>query len=101
MATTERAAFGGGRRKPYTAAGIRRLPCSRAGCTRQAHAQWSACADGNLQRPLCAECDVDLNRQALCWWGDPDWKRKIVAYANRVQDDAGRPLDLPWLERDE
>lgn len=99
--TTDRAAFGGGRRKPYTGAGIRRLPCSRAGCTRRAHAQWSGCADGNLQRPLCAECDVHLNWLVLQWWGDPDAETKIVAYANDVEADVGRPLDLPWLDRHE
>ncbi len=46
-----------GRRKPYTARGIVRLACFR--CGRPARFQWSICADGNVQRPLCGECDAD------------------------------------------
>lgn len=33
------------------------------------------------------------------WWGDPDWEAKIVAYANDVQAELDRPLELPWLVR--
>lgn len=71
-----------GRRKPYTEAGIRRLPCCRCGA--QAEFQWSACADGNLWRPLCKPCDVGLNRVALEYIGDPRAASKIRAYAKRV-----------------
>jgi hypothetical protein len=43
---------------------------------------------------------VELNRKALEWWGDPDWEEKIVAYANAVQSEMDRPLELDWLERE-
>ena len=67
-----------GRREPYTEAGVRRLPCVR--CRRRAMFQWNACADGNLWRPLCLECDVELNRLVLRWMGDPDADAKADRY---------------------
>ena len=51
------------RRKPYTAAGIRRCKCMR--CGDAAVHQWSACAVGNKNMPLCLKCDIKLNRVAL------------------------------------
>lgn len=99
---TDPAGFGGGRRyPPYTQRGLARLLCSKAGCGRRASAGWSGCADGNITRPLCPECDVDLNYLVLLWWGDPDADVKIVAYANKVEADVGRKLDLPWLYRED
>ncbi len=71
-----------GRRKPYLERGIGRLPCFR--CGKPATFQWSICADGNLQRPLCAGCDVELNDHVLQWAGDPDAQAKIDAYVQRV-----------------
>jgi hypothetical protein len=57
------------RRKPYTEIGIRRLPCVR--CGSKARFQWQICADGNIWRPLCGECDVALNAMVMRWvWGD-------------------------------
>jgi hypothetical protein len=97
MPATDRAAYGGGRRQPYTELGILRLPCARAGCTRPAYATWSACADGNLQRPLCPECDVALNVMVLRWFGDPAADTKLAQYAWSVAERAGRPLDLEAL----
>lgn len=99
-AKTESAEFGGGRRRGgYTREDIARVLCSRAGCGRQAHASWAACCDGNVLRPLCAECDVELNWRALEWMGDPDREAKIVAYANRMEAEAGRRLDVSFLVR--
>lgn len=92
--------FGGGRsRGVYTQGEIERLMCSRAGCGRRAHAAWSGCADGNVQRPLCAEHDIEVNRLVEEWWGSPEWETKIVDYANGVQGDVDRDLDIPWLTR--
>jgi len=88
--------FGGGRamgRPPYTADGITRLLCARAGCGRRAHATWGACADDNVQRPLCPECDVELNAWVLNWFGDPDAEHKLAAYRRRMETNIGRPLD--------
>lgn len=87
--------FGGGRHRPYTPAGVHRLLCSVAGCSRRAHAQWSACADGNVHRPLCPEHDVELNALALEWWGDPDRTTKIAAYRAQMEAEIGDLLDLP------
>lgn len=67
-----------GRKQPYTAIGIRRLPCAR--CGKRAYASWQICADGNLYRPLCMECDIALNELVLRWIGDPDAEAKIAAY---------------------
>jgi hypothetical protein len=67
-----------GRRKPYTEIGIRRLPCFRCGAA--ARFQWSICADGNIQRPLCAECDVALNNLVLRFMGDPEAASKVERY---------------------
>lgn len=70
-----------GRSKPYTTAGIKRLPCAR--CGSKASSQWQVCADGRLFRPLCASCDIDLNRMVLLWMNDPEAEAKAVAYAER------------------
>lgn len=71
------------RRKPYTEIGIRRMRCFR--CGERARFQWSICADGNVQRPVCTDCDVALNAMVLRWAGDPQAEDKIAAYAARVQ----------------
>lgn len=68
-----------GRKTPYTDRGVHRLPCVR--CESPARFQWSACADGNLWRPLCGACDVALNRMVLGWMGDPEAEAKADAYA--------------------
>lgn len=78
-----------GRRQPYPALGIRRLPCFR--CGNPATYQWSICSDGNIQRPLCVTCDVDLNDHVLQWAGDPDAKAKLEAYVTRALKFATEP----------
>lgn len=70
-----------GRKAMYTNEEIARLKCVR--CGNPAVSQWSACADGNLNRPLCKPCDVGLNAVALFFIGDPKARQKIVAYANQ------------------
>ena len=67
-----------GRKKDYTAIGIRRLKCVR--CGQRAHAQWNICADGNLHRPICLDCDIALNEMVLRWMGFPDVDAMIAAY---------------------
>jgi len=69
------------RRRPYTEIGIRRLKCVR--CGEQAKEQWSACADGNVWRPICPACDVKLNAMALKFMRVPDWKAKMRRYTKR------------------
>lgn len=58
------------RPKPYTAVGVRRLRCCR--CDAPAVHQWQVCSDGNNWRPLCLECDIQLNEMVLAWFGHPD-----------------------------
>lgn len=70
-----------GRRTPYTAEGIKRLPCSR--CGNKASEQWNACADG-LYRPLCVACDIELNELVLKWAYDPDVEAKMRRYRERM-----------------
>jgi hypothetical protein len=71
-----------GRRRPYTQIGIRRLPCFRFEvCGNMAEYQWNVCADGNLYRPLCAQCDVALNAMVLRWMLHPDAQRLIEDYS--------------------
>lgn len=54
-----------GRRRPYTAMGIGRVPCSR--CQEPASQQWNVCSDDGLFRPICIACDVALNELVLRW----------------------------------
>lgn len=59
-----------GRLKPYTVLGLARMKCIR-GCGRQAFSQWQICADGNVYRGICRECDADLNAMVMRWaFGD-------------------------------
>lgn len=69
------------RRTPYTQIGIARLQCIRCGGVPSE--QWSACADRNNWRPLCIECDVELNRLVLEWMGHPRSKEAMDEYVRR------------------
>lgn len=69
------------RRKPYTARGIRRVPCFRCGAVSEY--QWQICADGNQFRGLCTPCDVALNDAVLGFMGDPGRLAKMAAYRAR------------------
>lgn len=71
------------RRKPYTAIGIRRIPCFR--CSKPSRYQWQICADGNRFRGLCGRCDVALNKLVLRFVGDADWRVKIDRYRKRAE----------------
>jgi len=66
------------RRKPYTAHGIKRVPCVR--CGNPAVHQWQICADGNIYRGLCLACDIELNALVLAWANDPQAGEKIRQY---------------------
>ena len=75
-----------GRREPYTARGIRRLRCVR--CGRPATQQWQICSDGNLYRPICIDCDVELNRLVLEFIGFPHVDDMIVAYQFKLRQES-------------
>jgi hypothetical protein len=66
------------RKQPYTEAGIKRVKCFR--CGSKAHFQWNICSDGNVFRPICIKCDVELNRLVLRFMRFPDWKQKADDY---------------------
>ena len=67
-----------GRKKPYTAIGIERIPCFRCGAP--SFHQWQICSDNRLFRALCSKCDVEMNRMVLRWMGFRNWRSKIAAY---------------------
>lgn len=71
-----------GRKKPYTETGIKRCKCVR--CGNRARFQWQICAYGNTYRPLCEECDIELNEMVLKWAGFSDWEIKIQRYKDRL-----------------
>jgi len=70
------------RLKPYTKIGIKRMKCFR--CGNKAIFQWQICSDGNQYRPICSECDIELNEMVLKWMGFSDWKVKFDNYVKEV-----------------
>lgn len=70
-----------GRRKPYTARGIARVPCMRCGAPSE-H-QWRICATG-LWHPVCIACDLLINR-TVAELMLPDHARELIeSYRVRV-----------------
>jgi hypothetical protein len=74
------------RREPYTVIGIRRLKCFRPHCNNRAEFTWQICADGNIYRPVCRECDLELNEMVLKWASLPGWEDKLAEYKKRGAD---------------
>lgn len=70
------------RKKPYTEAGIKRMKCVR--CPNRARFQWNICADGNVFRPICAECDVELNSLVMRWAFGEGREADIESYSAKV-----------------
>lgn len=66
-----------GRKQPYTNEEIRYLKCIR--CGSPATHQWITCADG-LYRPICRECDIQLNRIVLRFLFPGENDNKIKQY---------------------
>lgn len=60
------------RRTPYTAVGIKRVPCARCGAP--SAFQWNVCALPGFHG-LCLACDVALNRTVLAFMRVPDAER--------------------------
>lgn len=75
------------RTEPYTAIGIRRVPCARCG-KRPSHASWNVCADtirGRKQfRGICKKCDIGLNAVAMRFMFGDSREVDITAYAKKV-----------------
>ncbi len=57
------------RKKPYTDAGIERVPCFR--CGKPSSQQWQICSLNNEYKGVCAECDIALNQHVLAFFGIP------------------------------
>jgi len=78
-----------GRKEPYTEIGVRRLPCFR--CGRPSRYQWQICSDGNIYRPICEACDVELNVLVLNFMRFPasEIAAKTEAYRRRVSHETG------------
>lgn len=53
-----------GRKRAYTVAGIRRLPCFRCGAL-SSYSTWQVCANDRRHVPICVRCDLAMNRMAL------------------------------------
>lgn len=70
------------RHKAYTAAGLKRVCCVKCGA--KASEQWSikACAMKRVLvwRPLCAECDIQLNELVLEFLAIPNFQEAIAEY---------------------
>lgn len=77
------------RTRPYTAIGIRRLTCFRATCNNRAATQWQICSDKRQYRPVCLECDIDLNRMVLEWAGFDNVEERIAQYRKELEDRYG------------
>ncbi len=67
-----------GRRKPYTALGIKRIPCQR--CKEPSVHQWQVCANGNRYLGVCLDCDIALNKVALEFMRVPDADALLAVY---------------------
>ena len=78
-----------GRNKPYTEEEIKHKKCVR--CGRKAYGTWQACSDKRKHRPLCLDCDIELNKMVLKWMGFPDWESKIQSYENEVRQNGQMP----------
>jgi hypothetical protein len=70
------------RRKPYTARGIKRVPCAR--CRKPSYATWQVCALGRRFLGLCKEHDVELNAMVLKWVRWPGAGEVMRTYRRKV-----------------
>lgn len=78
--------LGRGRQKPYTEAGLARVPCRR--CGKPSSAQWHLrpCALGSgayAWYGLCREHDLELNRIVVTFMGVPGGEAMLERYAAR------------------
>lgn len=85
LPTLKRTTPYGGRKRPYSPRGLRRLTCVHCGSPAVTQ-QWAICADGNVYRPFCTPCDVMLNAIVLEFMGLSAFARtaKLTLYASRM-----------------
>lgn len=81
------------RYEPYTAIGVKRVPCARCG-QKPGHASWNVCADrvgGRTQyRVLCKECDLGMNVLAMQFVFGQDCDEAIGKYRTELGFDPVR-----------
>lgn len=65
--------------RPFTEIGIKRMACVRCG-NKPSYSSWQICSDQRRHRPLCAQCDYDLQVLVLRWFGHPDTERLLEEY---------------------
>lgn len=65
------------RSTPYTAAGIKRVPCLR--CGNPSQHQWNICSLPGFHG-ICTACDIALNRVVLAFMGVPNAEAVGDAY---------------------
>lgn len=71
------------RTKPYTVAGLRRVPCSRCGAP--SRYQWQICSlDHRVFRPLCEGCDVAVNELVVRFVFGTAREAELAAYREKV-----------------
>ena len=75
-----------GRVTPYLEEAIAAAPCARCG-GKPSRFQWTICADGNIQRPICLPCDLALQELVLRFMGFSNWKRKMKTYRRQYGTD--------------
>lgn len=66
-------------------------------CGSPAYWYWRVCSDGPLE-PICAECDLELNRLALVWrYGDTaEAAEKLAVYkANQAPSEIDLEVEQP------
>ena len=66
-----------GRRKPYTRIGLKRLSCARCGDPASRQVVFPV---DDLWRPMCRQCEEELNLLYLVFMEDPDITKKIAKY---------------------
>lgn len=66
------------RRKPYTEAGIKRVPCLR--CGEASSYQWNICSLPGFHG-ICTPCDIALNRLVLHFMNVPTAADLAETYA--------------------
>lgn len=81
--------------KPYTKLGLTRLNCIR--CGEPAKTQWQICADSNIYRPICLQCDFDLNVMVMHWAFGYTREEDILKYKVRLHSSVG--LEQPTSNR--
>jgi len=70
------------RTKPYTAEGIKRVPCFR--CGEPASQQWNICSLPGYYA-ICTSCDVALNKTVLKFMKVPNVGKQIGKYKKSLE----------------